>query len=241
MNHNGTKSTKRRQEWNVEDAEDTNGSSVFGPIGAAGCSHGWSGGRCQATAAQPVEGNSPAHSCPGGAAESLHTPPAFVYPSPMRPHPRIRKTIKWGGLLFALAIVTLVILSGRNAWRVAWAGGSHVHAVSIEEAQFRYTRRPWSDAPLFDGQWTQRLSLGLEEWRMGWWFRHRLYRNDSLVWIPLWFPLLLAALPAALAWRLDTLATRRAKLGACPTCSYPRTGLAPSASCPECGAAAPQA
>ncbi len=50
--------------------------------------------------------------------------------------------------------------------------------------------------------------------------------------------MLLAAIPTALAWRLDTLARRREKLGACPSCGYDRAGLAFSAPCPECGNAA---
>ena len=63
--------------------------------------------------------------------------------------------------------------------------------------------------------------------------------RSGTVWIvPLWAPFLLAAGATVLAWRLDTLARRRARAGFCPKCGYNRTGLAPGAVCPECGAAA---
>lgn len=71
---------------------------------------------------------------------------------------------------------------------------------------------------------------------------HFRWRNDSTyigVAVPLWFPAAVALVPTAFAWRLDTLARRRAKLAACPKCSYSTIGLAPSAVCPECGFAAP--
>lgn len=59
--------------------------------------------------------------------------------------------------------------------------------------------------------------------------------------IPLW-PLAAGSfLATAIAWRLDTLAHRRARGGVnlCPKCTYDRTGLAADAKCPECGALPP--
>jgi hypothetical protein len=57
--------------------------------------------------------------------------------------------------------------------------------------------------------------------------------------IPLWWPLIVACLAATVgAWRLDSLARRRARLNCCPKCNYNRAGLAPGAVCPECGSAA---
>jgi hypothetical protein len=46
-------------------------------------------------------------------------------------------------------------------------------------------------------------------------------------------PILIAT---AAAWRLDTLARRRARVGHCPTCNYDRRGLPAANPCPECGA-----
>jgi hypothetical protein len=73
------------------------------------------------------------------------------------------------------------------------------------------------------------------DWTAGWDSRPPL----QFYWISLWIPLAASLATCGTAWRLDTLARRRAKLGACPKCSYSRAGLAPSAVCPECGTAAP--
>ncbi|HVU64865.1 MAG TPA: hypothetical protein VHC70_12870, partial [Phycisphaerales bacterium] len=49
---------------------------------------------------------------------------------------------------------------------------------------------------------------------------------------------MLALLATTTAWRLDTLARRRARRGVnlCPKCGYDRAGIAGDAKCPECGA-----
>lgn len=49
--------------------------------------------------------------------------------------------------------------------------------------------------------------------------------------LPLWIPAAASAL-----WAARPPRTRR---GRCPTCNYPRTGLPPSAPCPECGTPTP--
>jgi hypothetical protein len=53
--------------------------------------------------------------------------------------------------------------------------------------------------------------------------------------LPLWIPFLLFAVPTALLWRRDHIATKRARIGRCPLCGYDRRGLAADAKCPECG------
>jgi len=55
--------------------------------------------------------------------------------------------------------------------------------------------------------------------------------------IPLWMPFLLFAIPTALLWRRDQIATKRARIGRCPCCGYDRRGLAADSPCPECGTA----
>ncbi len=97
----------------------------------------------------------------------------------MRPHPRIRKVVKWGGLATCAVLMAVGVLC-RPGWTLNTDPSHTAH-------------------------------------------------------IPSWLPFLLAALPTAFSWRLDALATRRAKAGKCPACSYDRAGLARTAPCPECG------
>ena len=59
--------------------------------------------------------------------------------------------------------------------------------------------------------------------------------------VPLWPFVVVPGFGSAIAWRLDTHARRRSRLGLCPKCGYNRAGLSPAAVCPECGAAAPVA
>lgn len=69
-------------------------------------------------------------------------------------------------------------------------------------------------------------------------FRARSDRGSYALAVPLWFCLLVVALPTVLAWRLDTLARRRAKVRECLSCRYDRSRLPASSLCPECGHAA---
>ena len=56
-------------------------------------------------------------------------------------------------------------------------------------------------------------------------------RASFLVWVPIWMPLVLVALPTAFLWRLDR---RRIPPGHCLKCGYNLTGNV-SGVCPECG------
>src|SRR6185295_6367956 len=63
--------------------------------------------------------------------------------------------------------------------------------------------------------------------RLRMWFETgpSLHYHYSETAVPLWiFPALLT-IPTVIAWRLDTLARRRARLNHCPTCNYDRRGL----------------
>lgn len=60
----------------------------------------------------------------------------------------------------------------------------------------------------------------------------------GMVFIPLWMPLLAAAVPTFLFWRTDRRARLRAMVGRCPVCGYDLTGIAKPTdptTCPECG------
>jgi len=60
-------------------------------------------------------------------------------------------------------------------------------------------------------------------------------QGGKTAFLPLCCVVLPAVVLATNAFRLDTLARRRAKSGACQTCGYNLTGLPPSTLCPECG------
>ncbi len=150
----------------------------------------------------------------------------------MKPHPHIRKTIKWGG---AAVTVLLVVVWVGSGWYIAtWLSpfsrevviGSGIAQVS-EIPSRRHTpgELGFQCGPIS----SFRLFL-LPHWRSG-------RGGDWSLSIPLWLPAALSMLVTALAWRLDTLARRRARLNLCPKCDYDRTGLVGGAGavCPECG------
>ncbi len=152
----------------------------------------------------------------------------------MKPHPRIRKTIKWGG-----AVVTVLLV-------VVWVGSFNRSIARFDSFSGWTTRfmilnggityaAVQSPPPLWPRSgWHSSKETGSQRI---WWFSLLTASQAVNVVIPLW-PLTLAAASVALsAWRLDTLARRRARLNLCPKCNYDRTGLAPVAKCPECGTA----
>ena len=163
----------------------------------------------------------------------------------MKPHPRIRKTVKWGGA------VLCVLMAG------VWVGSGWI------EIRFRLWERATgtiacgrftSDYYSFESRFLSEVDVPPEtiEWheiphgpRWTWWFDSGYHADpkgcppfDSWAETPFWFPLLLTLIPTTLAWRLDTLARRRVRLGLCPHCHYDRRGIAATAVCPECGKAA---
>ncbi len=172
----------------------------------------------------------------------------------MKPHPPIRKTIKWGGAAVTVLVVVVWILNewprnvlGRqtNWWRMPYSWREphvwrHVHT--------------GSNTIFFGGLVQGRVVVGRQT--VGWWILNsRPYFGDTsdwypfdgkkwLVWkdsttwaggAPLWVFIAICAFGTGWAWRLDTLARRRERLNLCSQCNYDRAGLAIGAACPECG------
>ena len=159
----------------------------------------------------------------------------------MRPHPRIRRTVKWGGALFCGVIA--VVWVGTVWWSVSWTGHNRLYfnfaagGVSLGAITEKYVR---SVAGFPSSSWFGWRTQSIKP-HMFLWFA---WQDNPMAWylqVPLWAPLLMALLPTAFAGRLDALARRRARVGACPQCHYDRGGLAPGAVCPECGAPPPTA
>ena len=152
----------------------------------------------------------------------------------MKPHPRIRKTIKWGGAVVTVLLV--VVWVGSGWWRGDWVGVHSSWGFS-GGAVYMAGHRP------YPAEWLG-LTVNARVRGSGWMLMPttnlagdnvdpKRYRNYIL---PLWIPTILTLAITYRAWHLDTLARRRAKLNLCSKCNYDRTGLAAGAVCPECGA-----
>jgi hypothetical protein len=156
----------------------------------------------------------------------------------MKPRPRIRKTIKWGG---AAVTVLLVILWVGSRWvSVQWSdwrpGVSGTYGdgpvILVTQGLFKLS---WG-AYLWNPPAQQRWEFYRGSYWTIWYFRWTRDRVGTFLAFPLWIPSVMTAITTALAWRLDTFARRRARLNLCPKCNYDRAGIAGDAKCPECGA-----
>lgn len=150
----------------------------------------------------------------------------------MNPHPRIRKTVKWGGAAVTLLLLVVWIGSGWYAAVLNWRGyaaiwgGGRLHALALLDDPANRDLRCY-------------INRNNGVWRWHWWFGNIIRAPGLNVYcIPLWSFAVAALVPTAAAWRLDTLARRRARPGHCPRCGYDRSGLPLLAGCPECGSGA---
>jgi hypothetical protein len=153
----------------------------------------------------------------------------------MKPRPRIRKTMKWGGA--AVTVLLMLVWIGSRWFALGiedgkWSGAVVTHGVLhlqweerwIHDAP-RQLRGVWkaTSSPTWTGQYL--------------WLRNTLGRDWFMLDIPLAWPIVLLLLASVIAWLLETFARRRARTGLCWKCSYSRAGLATDAVCPECGTA----
>ena len=168
---------------------------------------------------------------------------------PVQPWPRTRKAVKWGGLVVS---VLLVVVWTGSAWYSAgwlWAVRRTTELSNIE----RFYSITCSEGSLQVGRGMDYFAVDGPPLRPaeGWVYRTgytrfvwRYTRTDTMAspgghwythFFPLWPLVLLTLIPTALAWRLDTLARRRANTGKCAKCSYDFSGLKAGTACPECG------
>ena len=148
----------------------------------------------------------------------------------MKPHPKIRKTVKWGGA--AVSVLLLVVWVGSGWVWVRWDGSHWGAVVQSGVISFLDYRSPVP--PEYQG-WTSMVHP--HAFPLLWSFQSEAAQFAYRYSVPLWAPLLTCILPPLIAWRLDTLARGRARVDSCPKCNYDRTGLAAGAVCPECGTA----
>ncbi|MFO0857478.1 MAG: hypothetical protein U0640_09015 [Phycisphaerales bacterium] len=149
----------------------------------------------------------------------------------MKPHPRIRKFFKWGGVV--VSVVLLTVWVGNAYW---WAVTALTPGWSLSVSNGRMMFQVFHQRePAFDRElnWMEVSPRGFD-WSVQ-------CGRSIFAWyayIPLWPFVLVCVGTTAAAWRMDTLAQRRKRLGVCPACGYDRAGLAANAPCPECNAKA---
>ena len=159
----------------------------------------------------------------------------------VKPHPRIRKTVKWAGAAASVLLLAVWIGSGWCWWRgVRWPTVN----VGVSQGQLVITRFERPSGLLFEVsaliQHNPPRSLGINSFNINLRYVDVDFRGLFRVFgFPLWIPASLAMFVTAAAFRLDSLARRRAHLNLCPTCHYDRAGLPANAPCPECAAPCP--
>jgi hypothetical protein len=149
----------------------------------------------------------------------------------MKPHPRIRKFFKWGGLVVSVVLLTVWIGTAYGWFFYSMRDASSLDLVrgqiqvSQPSANFQsgLTSIHWMRASPTGFNWSANFDQTADRW---------------FARIPLWPFVALSLATTAAAWRMDIIARRKSRLGACPACGYDRTGLAPAAPCPECNAKA---
>jgi len=149
----------------------------------------------------------------------------------MKPHARIRKTVKWGG---AAVCVLLIAAWAASCWWYVWGIGNG-WAVFIGAG--RVSLGDIRSEPAVKTGWSLAPMPGFAmKWGFGW--PARGSGSLSFIAVPMWVfagPILVAT---AAAWRRDAMVRARQRANQCVKCGYAKTGLAPGVVCPECGASA---
>ena len=141
----------------------------------------------------------------------------------------VRNTVKWGGVVASLFLLTIGTISAW--WSVTWQTDSGwSSSIHLGSSQFGWSANM---NPTLGGLYVSRHSFQRLLWR----FDHSGNQVGWTVIVPFW-QLVLPTMAAALfAWLVDAKYLRRARAGLCAGCGYDRAGLAAGAVCPECGAA----
>ena len=158
----------------------------------------------------------------------------------MKPHPRIRKTIKWGSAAATVLLVAVWVGSGWIGPSVSFPNSAPRWSVS--HGCFVRTGGPVAGTGQTGLPWGE--DLVAKYTIIGAPIRFRILWLPSLATamgvtffaVPFWPLILMSAAPSAVLWHIKCRARLREQLGRCPKCGYDRTGLASAdAKCPECG------
>jgi hypothetical protein len=121
---------------------------------------------------------------------------------------------------------------GSRWFSFGWMGSSRTVCIYVRWGKIGFTKIPppgWIESR--DG-WHLVRTPAAFEWSFEWFF----FQGFRHVRVPLYAIALPPALASTAAWRLDTRARRRARVGHCPACNYDRRGIPAASVCPECGA-----
>lgn len=163
---------------------------------------------------------------------------ASSYHAAVKPHPRIRKFFKWSGLVVSVVLVTVWVGSAYG-WCLHLQRRAFVLDVFRGQCMYQTAQAESATRPTIDStrptivKWTRPSPRGFN-----WSCNYGGTPYWGYVVIPLWPFVLISIAITAAAWRMDTLAQRRKRIGGCPACGYDRAGLAADAPCPECNAKA---
>jgi hypothetical protein len=147
---------------------------------------------------------------------------------------RVRSVAKWAGLLATFSVAAAwtvsVPLLSKRALSIEWVGRNNYALVSCGRVDWWRPRNPAAPNRLglawwIPGDWPGGLEFGLIAPRF-----ERTPDGFNLT-IPIWLPMMLAAVPTTILWSYDR---RRIPPGHCPKCGYNLT-LNVSGECPECG------
>jgi hypothetical protein len=143
---------------------------------------------------------------------------------------RIRRVLKWGGLVLSLIIAAMWVASVYVA--IAYEpGGSKPTSILISQGCLaRFWLEPWPWEHVAGAGWTLLAGNG---WSVLYWWPD-IQNPDpfaTVAWLPLWIPFAALAIPTAVLFWRDR---RRIPPGHCQRCGYDLTGNV-SGVCPECG------
>ena len=136
------------------------------------------------------------------------TPARHDLESPVKPYPRIRKTVKWGGAVVSVLLLVVLVWS---RWRVLGLGPAPGWAMWIEGGEVSVAYAPKFYNGFSFPSWSPRLATREWIWSSYWGMSQTQDRRTgpwTMVDFPLWAPIAISLLFTATAWRLDTLARR---------------------------------
>ena len=146
----------------------------------------------------------------------------------MRPHPNIRKTIKWGGAAVTVLLVVVWWWSAMATPTVHFfPGGTYI---ALSEGSFSFGQK--DGLRNANPSSLRQAERDLFRWNGRCWWSSIVGTS-----CPIWQLVIVVAIPTGFAWCLDAFARRRARGrgNLCPNCNYDRAGIGAGAVCPECG------